>query len=64
MNIKVGSEVHYVPDILFKDGTFKNTDDYIATMLKYNKVVSEMLVTEKKVVKKPKTTIPKKVVKK
>ncbi len=55
MNIKVGKEVHYVPDILFKDGTFKDADDYIITMLKYNKVVSQMLPVEEKVKKTPTT---------
>ncbi len=57
MNIKVGKEIHYVPDILFKDGTFKDADDYIITMLKYNKVVSQMLPIEEKIIKKPRKTL-------
>jgi hypothetical protein len=46
MNILVGSEVHYVPDILFKDGTYLDEEDYIATTLRYQKFVVEMLLKE------------------
>lgn len=46
MNILVGNEVHYVPDILFEDGTYLDEEDYIATTLRYQKFVVEMLTKE------------------
>lgn len=41
MNIEVGGELHYVPDVLFEDGTYKDAEDYIKTTLAYRKMVTQ-----------------------
>ena len=48
MKIKRNSKWEYVPDILFKDGTFKNKKDYIDFYNSIEKDMKEALKRSKK----------------
>ena len=56
MNIKVGVDVHYVPDILFEDGTYKDADDYIKTVMWMQKQYYNQNYSQKKGTKTEKKT--------
>lgn len=47
MNIKVGNEIHYVPDILFEDGTYKDEEEYIRVALWLKKKAYELANNQK-----------------